>query len=650
MIKTYLLTAIGLIFFVFSLTAENGNNAIPIKQLADSCWKYMNRSDTIESKKLCMLLLARAMKTCDQQTLSNAYRTIANYYLITNNYDKSIEYYEKSINLSKSLLGKEGQLLYAECLLNYGLIFHNNGDYKSALEKYLVAEKIYYTYHDNFGIAESYNRMADIYMSLKKPEKGFEYNRKAYEFGIKANNKVMLAKIYLCYANNLSSQDSFEMANRYFMKVLNITKDIGITAIESVTYYDMASSLFIQKKYIEALPLFEKSYKIAHETGDKVNEYESLYRIGKTYYCLRNLPKAKQIITNVLSLAQHYGGLLGLQINALEALGNIEHESGNDKKAYEYSNRRIDKIYKTYSEDDQQQINFLNGKFQAQKREADINRLESEKKLQAEILQKRNNVITAIVALFLLTVFSAILLIRYYRQKQKLVKQQNEIQKHKILQLEQEKMLLATQSVLKGEENERKRLAQDLHDGLGGLLSGTKIALNNMKNNVVLTHESVKDFNHALGMLETSITELRRVAHNMMPDALLNLGLKDALNDFCTELDKIDPTHILFQSFGQFERIDSGLEINAYRIILELVNNALKHSGAKELVVQMIQEPGRLCFIVQDDGKGFDSKKVFAKGGLGLASVKSRVDLFNGRMEINSNSLKGTEITIEFTI
>jgi two-component system, NarL family, sensor kinase len=171
-----------------------------------------------------------------------------------------------------------------------------------------------------------------------------------------------------------------------------------------------------------------------------------------------------------------------------------------------------------------------------------------------------------------------------------------------------------------------------------------------MKNNVVLNHESVKDFNHAVGMLETSITELRKVAHNMMPEALLNLGLKDALNDFCAELDKIDPTHILFQSFGQFERIDSGLEINAYRIILELVNNALKHSGAKELVVQMIQEPGRLCFIVQDDGKGFDTKKVFAKGGLGLESVKSRVDLFNGQLEINSNSLKGTEITIEFTI
>jgi two-component system, NarL family, sensor kinase len=171
-----------------------------------------------------------------------------------------------------------------------------------------------------------------------------------------------------------------------------------------------------------------------------------------------------------------------------------------------------------------------------------------------------------------------------------------------------------------------------------------------MKNNVILTNDSVIDFNHAVGMLETSITELRRVAHNMMPEALLNLGLKDALQDFCTELNKVDPTHILFQFVGQFERIDSTLEINVYRIIQELVNNALKHAGAKELVVQMIQEHDRLCFIVQDNGIGFDTKKIFAKKGIGLANVKSRVDLFNGRMEINSAPFKGTEITIEFTL
>jgi signal transduction histidine kinase len=243
-----------------------------------------------------------------------------------------------------------------------------------------------------------------------------------------------------------------------------------------------------------------------------------------------------------------------------------------------------------------------------------------------------------------------ILFLRSYRQKQKLAKQENEIQKHKIKELENEKMLLATQSVLQGEETERKRLARDLHDGLGGLLSGAKIAFNNMKGNVMLDSENVGVFNHALGLLDTSITELRRVAHNMMPEALIKLGLQNALSDFCFELNKANPINIAFQFYGHFERIDANLEINAYRIIQELVNNAIKHSKAKELTVQMIQEKERLCFIVQDNGIGFDITLLDPTKGVGLTSVKSRVDSFNGQMEIHSEPNNGTEITVEFAI
>jgi signal transduction histidine kinase len=302
------------------------------------------------------------------------------------------------------------------------------------------------------------------------------------------------------------------------------------------------------------------------------------------------------------------------------------------------------------SEQGQQQVNFLDAKYKAAKRDADINRLTSEKELQEEKVRKKNIIISGITILSLFTIFLGMLLMRSYRQKQKLIEQENEIHKHKIRQLENEKMLLATQSVLQGEESERKRLARDLHDGLGGLLSGVKIALNTMKGNVILADESVRVFNHALGLLDGSITELRRVAHNMMPEALVKLGLKNALSDFCLELDKVNPIHILFQFYGEFERVDSNLEINAYRIVQELVNNSIKHSKAKELTVQMIQEKSRLCFMVLDDGVGFDFKNSGITKGIGLASIKSRVDAFHGQLEISSEPGKGCEITVEFLI
>jgi len=153
-----------------------------------------------------------------------------------------------------------------------------------------------------------------------------------------------------------------------------------------------------------------------------------------------------------------------------------------------------------------------------------------------------------------------------------------------------------------------------------------------------------------MGFLDSSINELRRVARNMMPEALMKLGLKDSLNDFCNELTETQPMHVSFQFYGTFERVDANLEINAYRIVQELVNNAIKHAEAKELIVQMIQEPNRLCYIVLDNGKGFDLQSIGDKKGIGLANIKSRVDLFKGHLEINSTIDKGTEISIEFIL
>src|ERR1035437_8831444 len=131
----------------------------------------------------------------------------------------------------------------------------------------------------------------------------------------------------------------------------------------------------------------------------------------------------------------------------------------------------------------------------------------------------------------------------------------------------------------------------------------------------------------------------------MMPETLVSLGLKNAISDFCTDLDKVNPMSIIFGFYGKFERIDSNLEINGYRIKQELVNNSIKHSEAKELVVQMLQEPTLLCFIVADNGKEFDLKDIGQKQSVGLNSIKSRVTSFNGQWEINSNIDKGTEVT-----
>ena len=125
-----------------------------------------------------------------------------------------------------------------------------------------------------------------------------------------------------------------------------------------------------------------------------------------------------------------------------------------------------------------------------------------------------------------------------------------ELQQRRITELETEKQLTATEDVLKGEEKERTRLAKDLHDGLGGMLSGIKHSLNAMKGNLVMTPENHQAFERSMDMLDSSIREMRRVAHNMMPEALVKFGLDTALKDFCNDINQSGALQINYQSIG----------------------------------------------------------------------------------------------------
>ena len=149
-------------------------------------------------------------------------------------------------------------------------------------------------------------------------------------------------------------------------------------------------------------------------------------------------------------------------------------------------------------------------------------------------------------------------------------------------------------------------------------------------------------------ILDSSVKELRRVAHNMMPEALLKFGLKEALGDFCVEIDT-PQMKVGYHYYGEKMRLSQNIEIALYRIAQELINNALKHSNASEINVQLLVDYERASLTVQDNGQGFD---LGATGvtGFGLNSIRSRVAALNGIIDISSDKGRGTEIEIEFTI
>jgi signal transduction histidine kinase len=237
-------------------------------------------------------------------------------------------------------------------------------------------------------------------------------------------------------------------------------------------------------------------------------------------------------------------------------------------------------------------------------------------------------------AIFLVFIAGLFLFIFYYRQRQ--------------IIHEKEKQLLAMDSIIQGQELERSRMAKDLHDGLGGMLSGIKLNLSSMKGNMIIQENDVQLFAKSIFQLDGAIAEMRRIAHNMMPEALLKFGLNEAIQDYCDGINETRLVKMKFTWLGDKQRLEKSIEVVIYRIIQELTNNALKHAEAKNIFVQLDKHQQGISLTVEDDGKGFDAS--LQTKGAGLQNVQARVDYLKGIFNIESESGKGTSASIDIPL
>jgi signal transduction histidine kinase len=289
-------------------------------------------------------------------------------------------------------------------------------------------------------------------------------------------------------------------------------------------------------------------------------------------------------------------------------------------------------------------VTELERKYETTKKELQIQHLETEKKI-SDLVIKRKNIINFV----LIGGIFWILLVSYliYRN----LKHRQRIQQHRIQELENEKQLMAAEAVLKGEEQERTRIAKDLHDGLGGMLSGLQHSFNTMKGNLIMTPENHQAFERGMDMLDSSIKEMRRVAHNMMPEALVRFGLDTSLKDFCNDINQSGTLHIEYQSLGmENTELEQSISITIYRIVQELINNILKHANASTAIVQLIRTAGKLTVTVEDNGQGFDTAILNSSKGIGWMNIRNRVNFLKGTLDITSRKDEGTSVQIELTV
>lgn len=213
--------------------------------------------------------------------------------------------------------------------------------------------------------------------------------------------------------------------------------------------------------------------------------------------------------------------------------------------------------------------------------------------------------------------------------------------KHEEERLEFENYKAATEA----REAERSRIAKDLHDGLGGMLSGIKFSLMGIRDHIALKESEAHRYDRALDQLGQSIQELRQVTHDMMPDVLLKYGLVSALKDYCDSLNNQTTLTISLQTVGQPFRFEPTKELILYRIVQELLANVLRHSAATTALVQLVFSSDTLSITIEDNGRGFILEKISTQG-IGLTNLQERVSLLKGTLDIKTVLGKGTSVYI----
>jgi signal transduction histidine kinase len=199
-------------------------------------------------------------------------------------------------------------------------------------------------------------------------------------------------------------------------------------------------------------------------------------------------------------------------------------------------------------------------------------------------------------------------------------------------------------------EEERTRMAQELHDGLGSMLSGIKHSFSAIKNEMHLDNQQEINFSNTINKLNQAIGEIRSISHSMAPGNLLHSGIEDALMDYCNNSSQPAGLKIKFEGINlQNLQLKEEQAFHILRIVQELIQNITKHAHAKNAIVQLSLNNNLLYLTIEDDGIGFDLHKTKLKAGIGLNNIKSRLKIINGKMDIKSALAKGTSVFIEIT-
>lgn len=570
---------------------------------------------------------------------SIVYNELARIYANWDEVESHEKYTQKTLEYA---LKQDDQEIIFSAYMAVGFLYEkkliqNSTDQKSrdlAETNYIKALKIYKENKFKYDADLSYVtiNLASLYIKYfpeSYKEKAREYVLLAEKISAKNKEPNYTAAILEIKAEISSKDGDKILAKKYINQ-----------ALDSLKYsYNKDSSLeLLLYQKLVSLEIDEDNYKQAMFYQSKyLNTFKEIYDYEKLQASKRLEAEYEQ------KLQQKEYEKLELiaqkkeqQIQLLHFLNmQKQNEFDNLKLVRDNQTKKL-KLYELNAYKKKQELRLI--KLKEQDKNKDLKYYQE--KLNYE--EKINDYYILIIIFGLLTL---LLLLFFLRQR---TKRMQEKEKNYKLALEKEKQqakISALTALLDGQEKERERLARDLHDGLGGLLSATKLQLSNLINKQKFKNDS--ELSIINDHIDFAINKLRKVSHNLMPDLLLKYGIEAALKEFASRMKNDDlEIHVNFLSFNN--TLETEKQLFVYRIIQELVSNAIKHAHPSQIIIQLVEEDNEYHITVEDDGIGFDTTNLNFKNSAGFINIQSRIKFLKGTFDIHSEKNLGTSFEFKF--
>jgi signal transduction histidine kinase len=612
--------------------------------IAEACFKqsfiYYRNTDYNAALPLAIQYIKLIKPLNDIRGLSKGYLLYGNLLKQRGEIDSAIYYFRESLSLSYIL---KDTLRYIAINNSIGNIFQEVSKFDSAVIYYLKTIRLCEVSGRESILGKIYKNLGATFICMEQYDKAEEYLLKSLEINRKNNDDRTVVLNLNCLGSNCIHLNEPEQALKYYDEAESLSGKIH----DSIALGDIFNSkgliFFNQKDYIQAL----KNYNKAIEIYRRRNYYQGLVVVlvnkSDIYFVQGKYKEALALNDSALALSVKYK-YDKTQKNALQNISDIYKSMGNFRNAYEYLTLLYNLKDSIFNIDKQKLIGDLTMKYEKEKDQAQILVLEKENLQKDLSLRKRtiqrNAYLFTGITIIALTLFFLL----YYRQraiKDKIIAEQ------KIIQLEEEKKLMAAESLVEGQEEERKRIAIDLHDGLGVLLSAAKMQFTSIHDTNPANLPIIERASH---LLEQASNDVRKISYNMMPGLLTKLGLYEAVEDLIENINDQGTIKAQCEISENVSRLPENKEIMLYRIIQEMVNNTIRHSGARNIRLQIMAVDDNLHIHYSDDGKGFDVEKTLGSKSIGLNSIRSRVNFLKGNLTIDSKPDEGVNYFIRVPV